>query len=433
MKKLFENFDYPTKDQWVEKLKSDLKGKPESLLAFKDTIEEIEIPCYAHGNDLQDYSLVENEFSLRRGQIKPSNEWNNSALIIIEDEKHANTEALKALNLGADSLVFKAEKPGIVWSIVFDHIQFEYIHTQFHVSTIEEGKKVLSLIEKNNNVRIGIDLFRFPEVNLSDLEDNFFLSVNGYNVQQAGATSWQEIAFCLGVAHDYILQLSEAGIAPQSISKRIQFNLGIGANYFVEIAKFRTLRMLWSSLLDQYNIDQYCSIHAIAGFVNKSLKDPNTNLLRLTTEALSALTAGVDAIILQPYDSLSHSGTSELARRMVINIPTILKEESYIDKVIDPNGGSYTIETLTQIIGEKAWGEFKKLDADGGLTMNGLDNFIAEVEDKKRLRIKVYNKKEKTLIGVNKFLNEDASQNQWKEGSNYLGFKQLILENEIKA
>jgi methylmalonyl-CoA mutase len=161
------------------------------------------------------------------------------------------------------------------------------------------------------------------------------------------------------------------------------------------------------------------------------LKDPYTNLLRQTTEAMSAITGGTDAIVVKPYDLYSTSGPSELSERMALNISNILKEESYFDAVIDPLGGSYSIESSTTEIARKAWSKFQDLEQlEGGVKSK---TFISEISEKSALRIKGIQDKSIVLIGINTFENPEEIKNEWTPMHTYLGLPSLVLEQELTS
>jgi methylmalonyl-CoA mutase len=170
-------------------------------------------------------------------------------------------------------------------------------------------------------------------------------------------------------------------------------------------------------------------VTAKIGFLNKSLKDPYTNLLRQTTEVMSAAMGGASQVLCFPYDTASSKGSSEFSQRMATNISLILKEESYLNQVLDAVGGSYAIEQLTEMLADKAWTLFQEIEKQGGLKSSDL---MRKIEQTAQKRVELYKSKQKTLIGINKFPNPDTFDLQWKiNNSTYFGLKQLILENEI--
>ena len=400
MSDFFKPFNAVNKAEWEAKLIADLKGKDPSVLRTNDAIEEIEFASYAHQEDITSTPETAGNFPFTRGMNTPSNEWKNGARIIVTDEKTANKEALEVLNLGADMLIFEQTKANTNWTTVLNDVQLEFIATHY----------------KNKQSR--------------------FCVANGFKVQQAGATTWQEIAFCLSTGHEYIVKLMNAGFSIDEASACINFNIGVGSNYFYEIAKIRSLKRLWSKVIRAYEPQHACShncnINVQIGHSNKSVLDPHTNLLRQTTEAMAAATSGVHSITILPHDMYSSNGTSVLAQRMAINISTILQEESHLAKVVDPLGGSYSIELLTDQIAKKSWELFQKMDTDGGtLNESARKQLFDAISIKRQERIDAFINGKTVGIGMNKFKNSEESSASWKLPSAYLGLPTLILENEL--
>ena len=193
---------------------------------------------------------------------------------------------------------------------------------------------------------------------------------------------------------------------------------------------------MWSKLIQAYSPKNQrsfdCNITAIIGHVNKSLRDPYTNLLRQTTEVMSALN-GANAILVLPYDFYSDEGPSSLAKRMAINLALLLQEEAYLDKVIDPIGGSYSIETLTELIGEKSWNTFQGIEKNGGLfEQNALNVFAELIMKKQNQRVEAFSSGKTTRIGINDYEDPNEKVANWKEVDSYLGMKPLILDLQPK-
>ncbi len=440
MSDFFTEFPKISKRDWEEKLLSDLKGKSPSLLKSTDEIEELSMDTFQHAEDALHQDIKPGAAPFLRGMNKSNNDWDNGALIVVQDEREANKKTLHLLNAGANLLIFESHKESTNWTELIKGIQFEYIKAQFVVNSIQQFNEINEL-NLGGTVTFNIDFLEsnWERGDFLTIAENFstnqraFCNVNGFKVQQAGATTWQEIAFCLNMGHECLLGLMHMGFNIDEAAACVHFEIGIGSNYFNEIAKIRSLKMLWSKVVGAYapehNCSYNCQITAVIGHLNKSLKDPYTNLLRQTTEAMSAISAGIKGIVILPYDLHSKNGVSELAERMALNISSILKEESYLDKVIDPMGGSYSLEKLTEEIGKKAWQLFQKLESKGGMFQSeAIDSFKHDVAGKRAQRIELVNEQKQVLIGINKFPNIDEVENSWKLPEAYLGMPPLVLE-----
>ncbi|MDG1427621.1 MAG: methylmalonyl-CoA mutase family protein [Crocinitomicaceae bacterium] len=433
MSSFFKDFNKVSKHDWADKIHADLRGKDPSLLKTEDTIEELKFNCFYHAEDQKrDIS------NSARGIQRNNNNWNNGIHIEIESEAGANTQALKALMNGADMIWFRSTKVNTNWEAVLQNIKVEYIKLQISANSFEDIAIINKLTDNSKNIQFNMDTMSVGETIISTtLKNQSYLLVNGFSVQQAGATTWQEIAYCLNAGHEYLLQLMDSGLTIDQACESISFHVGVGSNYFYEIAKIRALRDLWAKIVRVYNPANdktySFSITAVIGHTNKSLSDPHTNLLRQTTESMSALSAGVDSIVVLPHDMYSESGASELAQRMALNISLVLREESYFGMVVDPLGGSYTIEQLTSMIGEKAWNEFQHLEKEGGLLNQDCRSaFAARLNTKREARISQFMNNEHILIGINKFMNPAEEKLAWAKLPSYLGVEALNFESLSK-
>lgn len=430
MNNLFQEFPSVNLQDWKEKITKDLKGKELSELDFNDPIEEIDFRAFYHKEERTVANLTPGSFPATRGSRTIDNNWQNGALISISDEVVANKKALSLLMMGADMLYFDGGETKRNWRKVLKGIQLEFIRTQFNVASVSETEEILAIAGTAKN-RIS---FCFDATStstnaalLSTMKDTQTATylVNGFAVQRCGANTWQEIAFCLSTGHETLLKLMAAGFSIDEASAQVHFHVGIGANYFNEIGKLRALRQLWSKVVDAYNPEHNCSyncqITAVIGHTNKSLRDPYTNLLRQTTETMSAA-ASADAIIVLPYDLYSADENSELSERMALNISTLLKEESYFHHVVDATGGSYSIEQLTEKIGTKAWDYFQEMDAAGGILNENVQATLRNaISHTKAIRTEQYQCGKATLIGVNKHPDPNEKEGNWTQIPGYLG------------
>ena len=181
----------------------------------------------------------------------------------------------------------------------------------------------------------------------------------------------QELAFSLASANEYLSCITTKGIPVDDVASGLRFSFGIGSNYFMEIAKLRAARLLWATIVEQYHPENPESlkmfIHSTTSLWNKTVYDPYVNLLRTTTEGMSAAIGNTDSMSILPFD-FPYKDESEISRRIARNQQLILKEESYLDKIVDPAAGSYYIESLTHSIAMHAWDLFRLIEEKGGMT-----------------------------------------------------------------
>lgn len=440
MSDFFSEFNAVSKEEWQAKLIADLKGKDPSILQVNDEIEELNFSSFHHKEDRLNEQEVPGNYPYTRGMNRAKNTWNNLALVHVRDEADANKIALKKLMSGATGLVFAALQSDLNWEKVLEGIELSAIQTQFYLTSVNDYHKLREITKGNElNIQYNFDFIQYnkpeeiQEILRSHAAGQRFAMINGKGVFRIGATTWQEVAFCLSTGHSYLVELMKSGMSIDDASACIGIQIGVGSNYFYSIAKIRALRKLWAKMIQAYTPEHDCShncmITAIIGHSNKSLSDPYTNLLRQTTETLSALAAGVDNVLVLPYDLYSKNGRSELAARMALNIPLILQEESYLDLVIDPIGGSYAIEHLTEEIAQKAWSYFQELETIGCMFEDaGRAKLIEDLTRKRNQRVEHFREGKQTLIGINKFPNPDAKPSDWLDLPTYLGVPALNYE-----
>jgi methylmalonyl-CoA mutase len=222
-------------------------------------------------------------------------------------------------------------------------------------------------------------------------------------LHEAGAHAVQELGYAIAIA---VERLAES-TAPQ----QIEFVFAAGPAYFVEIAKFRAARLLWSQAVAAFGHaeEESCRmrLHVRTPWRNKSIYDRYTNLLRATTEACSAVLGGCDRLTVEPFGFDPH---------LALNVQRILKEESHLDAVADPAGGSYYIEALTDSLARSAWKLFQQIEAEGGFSKALASGSIESALAKTRAeRAKAYSARKRSLVGVNNFPNlmEKVGQASW--------------------
>jgi methylmalonyl-CoA mutase len=193
------------------------------------------------------------------------------------------------------------------------------------------------------------------------------ITVQGDVYHNAGATATQELAYVISTLVCYLEEMKARGLPPESVLPHIRLRVAVGSDYFMEIAKIRAARWLWSKVAAAYGVDDApVHIHASTSQWNKTSYDAHTNMLRVTAESFAAVVAGVDSLHIGPYDEIS-GHTDEFSRRIARNVHIILREECGLDRVIDPAGGSTYIEWLTDQIAAKSWEIFQDIERQGGM------------------------------------------------------------------
>ncbi len=240
------------------------------------------------------------------------------------------------------------------------------------------------------------------------------ISISGYHMQEAGATCLQELAYTLADGIEYVRAAINNGLKVDDFAPRLSFFFAIGMNFFMEIAKLRAARVLWAEYMQKmFSPENQKSLmlrtHCQTSGVSLASKDPYNNVVRTTIEAMAAVLGGTQSLHTNAYDealALPTEKSAQLAR----NTQLIIRDETEITKVVDPMGGSYYVESLTQSLineGRKIIDEIEDLGGMAVAVASGMPKLrIEESATKRQARIDL---KEEVIVGVNKFQNEDET------------------------
>ncbi|SHE71039.1 heterodimeric methylmalonyl-CoA mutase small subunit [Fodinibius roseus] len=239
------------------------------------------------------------------------------------------------------------------------------------------------------------------------------LAIDTRIYHNCGATIIQELGFAVGVAAEYLAILTDNGYSPDDIAGMLHFNVATGSSYFLEIAKIRALRLLWGNLLKAFEGDPGQSpayIHAETSRWNKTVYDPHTNLLRTTTEGMSAALAGCDALTIHPFDELFRE-PGRFSRRMARNAQIIMREEAHLGKVRDPAAGSYYIEQLSHTMARKAWRLFQDIEQRGGMYNAIESEFVqSSIASSRQEKDRAVARRKRVFVGTNQYPDPDEKR-----------------------
>lgn len=232
--------------------------------------------------------------------------------------------------------------------------------------------------------------------------------VHGEPYHHGGANAVQELAFSFATAVEYINECLKRGLTVDEVAERMSFSFAIGADFFMEIAKLRAARAMWSNIIQAFGGSeraQKMSLHARTSYFTKTVYDPYVNMLRASAEAFAAIVGGANSLHVSPFDEAIRPA-DEFSRRIARNTQLILLEEAHIGEVIDPAGGSYYVETLTVQVAEEAWKLFQQIEAKGGMTKVLEEGFVqAEVEKVAKLREQNVKMRKEKIVGTNFYAN----------------------------
>ena len=437
--KLFDQFPPVSTEEWRAKVEVDLKGADFNKKLVWRTNEGFNVQPMYRAEDIKDLKTTDSlpgEYPFVRG-TKTNNDWYIRQEIEVCCPKAANEKATEVLGKGVTALGFKLKEDIDAEGLktLLAGIDLAKVEVNFDCcpnKALQLAKDLVEVVKAAGAAdtfsgSIGFDPFRrllkhgkdFPKdikaladeivKAVADVKNLRVLAVNTDKLCNAGAYIYQELGYALSWGNEWLSQLTDAGIDATEAAKRIKFNMGISTNYFMEIAKFRAARMLWAQIVKQYEPKCDCAckmnVHATTSEFNQTIFDAYVNLLRSQTESMSAALAGVDSITVTPFDK-QYKNPDEFSERLARNQQLLLKEESHLDKIVDPAGGSYYVETLTMSIANEAWKLFLATEEQGGfyaaLKAGEVQKAVNESSDKRHTDVA---RRKESLLGTNQFPN----------------------------
>jgi methylmalonyl-CoA mutase len=417
--RLFKEFDSVSSKQWKQKIQADLKGADYNDTLIWKTNEDISVKPFYHADGFEKLPEVTNT---------KATEWKICQSIYVANVIKSNLKAVDAIERGAENIKFIIPTEDVSIKELIQNInltstllyfELQFLSTEFVNQLVSISAKAKIYIQTDiignlaqsgnwfNNLKSDFNNFETTTKSTSSF------SINTSLYQDAGATMVQQLAYAMAHANEYLNFLDDKIDSETKQSLKVSFNISVGTNYFFEIAKLRALRVLWNTLAPEYGVNTNCHIVAFPTKRNKTLYDYNINLLRTTTECMSAILGGANSICNLAYDAIYHKD-NEFGERISRNQLLILKHESYFDKVNNPADGAYYIETLTNQLTKKALDLFKDIEANGGFLKQLKNGTIQrKIKESATKEQEQFNTGENILLGTNKHLNpNDAMKHE---------------------
>ncbi len=449
--KLFDMFPPVSTEEWMAKINVDLKGADFNKKLVWRTNEGFNVMPFYRKEDIEGLPSVGSmpgQFPYVRG-TKTNNDWLIRQQILGTTAEEINSHAKHCIDKGVESLGISMR--GLEASdlaAVLEGIDLKKVEVNITCcprKAEEMAKALVEIVEKAGakdsfKGSIGFNPFKrllkhgleFPKdiketalavyEAVKPVEGLRCFAVDSFLLNNAGAYITQELGYALAWGAEWMTLMTEAGLTPCEVNKRIKFNMGISSNYFMELAKFRAGRMLWAEIVKAYGADEECckmAVHAVTSEFNMTIYDAHVNLLRSMTETMSAALAGVDSIETLPFD-LVYTNPDEFSERIARNQQHLLRDESHLNKVVDPAGGSYYIETLTSSIAAQAWKVFNEVEDKGGFyEMLKKGEIQAKVNESGVKRHVDVARRKEILLGTNQYpnINEMALDKIKKDGA----------------
>jgi methylmalonyl-CoA mutase len=389
-RRLFSEFPPVSTKEWEEKILADLKGADYNKKLIWKTDEGFDVKPYYRSEDLNELEYLR---QLATNPVFPGDKAGNRWLIRQDipcsEIKEANRIAVEAIRRGADAVNICAaevtshqQMTKLLENIDLAKTRISFMSSRSYPLTLElfcyevnhrncDPLKISGSLDFDfiSYLLLHGDYYHTKESNLEEAEYLIrtiekkipgyrAITINGHYFREAGSTLVQELAFSLASAHEYLFDLTSRDVPVDLVASALAFSFGTGPDYFLEIAKIRAARILWTKIIDQYSPKSEDSrrmfIHAKTIRRNMTVYDPYVNMLRSAMEGMAAATGSADSISVSPFD-LAFRKPDDFSDRIARNQQLILREESYLDRVKDPASGSYYIENLTHSLVKNAW------------------------------------------------------------------------------
>lgn len=403
---LFEEFEKVSSKAWKNQIQYDLKGADYNETLVWESLEGIKVRPFYH-NDCDHKSLpIDTKTS----------DFKIVQRIYVFDTQKSIEKALDTLKRGAEIIYFTIDNPTIDSKLLLSKLPqqhsyffvFNFLDTKYttELDTFAQANKysISILLDPIHQLTTDGNWFENLNIDFKNLREclskasNTAIVINATTYQNAGANMVQQLAYTISHLNEYLNRVDK-------INKTIYIKISVGTNYFFEISKLRAMRMLAEMVIKEYHSDIDIKIIAVPTKRNKTLYDYNVNMLRTTTECMSAILGGADLVSNLAYDNIYHK-ENEFGDRIARNQLLILKKESYFDAVDNPAEGAYYIENITLQLAEKALAIFKQIEKADGFITSLIDGTIQKkINESAHKEQELFNSGKEVLLGTNKYPN----------------------------
>jgi methylmalonyl-CoA mutase len=391
--RLLEEFPPVSSESWEEVIRHDLKGAEYAKRLIWQTAEGLAVKPYYRAEDsagLENPNAASGAFPFARGN-RQSGDWRIREEIDAAKPAQANRRALSAVHAGAEEIAFR--KVAVEDAFDLEMLLARLDEISVHFESADEpllrllmerlkGRKTASPVSTGWNPLSNLEFA--AEVAAAAPPALVPFTIHGEEFEESGATAAEEVGFTLAAAVDYMAAMQERNVDVDCAAASITFCFAIGANYFFQIAKLRAFRMVWARVVESFGGRQDSAkarIHARTSRWNQTIYDPHVNILRGTTEAMSAILGGADSISVAPFDEC-YKRPDEASRRLARNTQIILKQEALFSQVADPGAGSYCLEVITDFIASEGWRRMQEIEGAGGYLKAKSEGRIARALEK---------------------------------------------------
>lgn len=415
MEKLLSEFPPVATTPWEQVIHHDLKGAGYEQRLIWHSPEGIDVKPYYRAEDVAELKFLEaapGDFPYVRGTHDKGG-WRIREQIDAIDPDEANSAARCAVAAGAEEIAFAhvgvtnaSDLGTLVANLGEIPVHFSHASPAMIRLVIERMNRRQSGVTRSAALDWCADPIFSAEV-LSTAPPAFVpFTIRAQEYQNSGATAVEEVGFALASGVDFLAEMRERGVSPDRVAQSVAFSFAMGPEFFMQIAKLRAFRMVWAQAATTCGVAREAArarIYALTSRWNRTVYDPHNNILRATTEAMSAILGGANSIYIVPFDECYNVG-GETSRRLARSTQLVLKREAHLARVVDAVGGAYYLESLTESIARRAWKLLQEIEEAGGFR-----KAITQIEQTLNRRNIAQKEsvlaRKRNLIGTNRFAN----------------------------
>ena len=444
---LLSEFPPVSTETWERAIHDDLNGANYGEKLIWRSPEGIDIKPYYRAEDVAGLNFLETapgEFPYVRG-TGASGGWRIRDHIHAVDPEEANSAARCAVAAGAEEIAFlnaaianSSDLAILVANLGEIPLHFAHVCPRTVRLLLERMTRRQSGTMRSADLDWSADPALSAEV-ISATPAGFVpFTIRAQDYANGGASAVEEVGFAVASGVDFLAEMRERGVPVDRAGESVAFSFAMGPEYFMQIAKLRAFRAVWAQAVTSFGGAREharARIYALTSRWNRTVYDPHNNMLRATTEAMSAVLGGADSIYVAPFDE-SYNVGEEATQRLARNTQIILKQEAHLARVADAGGGSYYLEALTDAIAQRAWKQLQEIEAAGGYR-KAAQKIEQTLDQRQAVQAKSVITRRRVLTGTNRFANaaEQALERIGGElvphsGRAALPFEELRLRTE---
>jgi methylmalonyl-CoA mutase len=426
---LLKEFPPVSTQAWEDAIRKDLKGADYAKKLIWQSGEGLEVKPYYRADDVANIEYLNaapGDFPYARGTTS-SGSWSIGEEVDLLNAEDANRAACEAIAAGAEEISFRnvvienSSDIGILLSNLQEiPVHFETADERLvsllieRLKQREETARISTGWDPNRNADFANEVLATASKVLRPF------TIHGEQFEESGATAVEEIGFTLAAAVEYLGAMQARGADANRVATALSFSFAVGANYFFQIAKLRAFRALWAQVVESFGGGRDCAkayIRTRTSRWNKTIYDPQVNVLRATTEAMSAVLGGADSIFVAPFDE-PYKNPDATSRRLARNTLIILKHEASLSEVADAGGGAYYLEFITDFIARDAWKTMQRMEASGGYRLAVAEGRVAlALQNSLTKRDNAVSTRRRIFTGTNQFADPSERALDRIEGS----------------